>query len=451
MSESSENLQANRKEIGVAIVGCGTVGGATASILLNQQNRLSKCIDVPILLRAIVDVDFTHARELGLDESLFTENLDAVLSRDDVQIVAELIGGTDKAKEVVERALRAGKNVVTANKALLAHHGFELVKLARENSVCISFEASCAGAIPIISVLTEQLACDRIDAMYGIVNGTCNYILTAMSQQNRTYSEALAIAQQHGMAEADPSLDVMGHDSAHKLAILAALAFGQRIDLEKIYVEGINNLHPQDIQYGKELGYVIKLLAVAKRQGDALSLRVHPAFISTLHPLAWVSGPFNAVSIYAENAGHLMFYGRGAGVPATAAAVVGDIASIALGNAQRKFDKLRLWPDRNEPAKQLDIGTVRCRYYIRLQVEDRPGVFAQVARILGDRQISISSLLQHESAPGRTDGVPVVITTYDALEANVQAALAEINQLEVTKAPCVCIRMVAEHPEKINS
>lgn len=436
------------EEIGVAIVGCGTVGGATASILTRQGNRLSARIDAPIQLRAIVDVDFTHARRLGLDQSLFTDDLDAVLSRDDIQVVAELIGGTDQAKQVVERALRAGKNVVTANKALLAHHGLELLKIARQNGVCISFEASCAGAIPIISILTGQLACDRIDAVYGIVNGTCNYILTAMSEQNRTYTEALAVAQERGMAEADPSLDVMGHDSAHKLAILAALAFGERIDLEKIYVEGIDNLKPQDIQYGKELGYVIKLLAVARRQGDALSLRVHPAFISSLHPLAWVSGPFNAVSIYAENAGHLMLYGRGAGIPATAAAVIGDIASIALGDAQRRFNKLRIWPDRSEPADQLDIGTVRCRYYLRLQVEDRPGVFAQVARILGDRQISISSLLQHESAPGSTDGVPVVITTYEALEANVREALDEINRLEVTKAPCVCIRMIAEHPEQ---
>ena len=434
-------------ECGILLVGCGTVGGAAAEILTGKGRRAGERVTPRLVLRGIVDVDFTHAREIGLDESLFGEDLPAALARGDVQVVAELVGGMAGAKDIVSAALRAGKHVVTANKALLAHHGAELWRLARDKGVCIAFEASCAGAIPIISVLTGQLAADRIDAIYGIVNGTCNYILTAMTERGRTYADALAMAQQRGLAEADPTLDVAGIDSAHKLAILAALAAGRRIDLEKIYVEGIDQLQLQDIRYGRELGYVIKLLAIARRQEDALSLRVHPAFISTRHPLAWVSGPFNAISVYAANSGHTMYYGRGAGGAPTAAAVIGDIASVALGNAQRKFQSLDIWPDRCEPANQLDIDAVRSRYYLRMQLADTPGVLARIARVLGDRDISISSVLQHEPTGDARAGVPVVITTHGALEGNVRAALKEVDRLDTVKASSVCVRMVEEHAE----
>ncbi len=437
-----------REQIGVVVVGCGTVGGATAQILTLQADKLARRVGVAPALRAIVDVDFTHAKELGLDENLFCTDLDAAIEADDVQIVVELVGGTTVAKAIVERAIAAGKHVVTANKALLAHHGAELLAAARLRETVIAFEASCAGAIPIISALTGELACDRIDAMYGIVNGTCNYILTAMTEHDRTYAEALAVAQAGGLAEADPTLDVTGVDSAHKLTIMADLAFRRRTRFEKIYVEGIDQLEVQDINYGKELGYVVKLLAIARRQETGLSLRVHPAFISTRHPLAWVSGPFNAVSVYGENSGHTMYYGRGAGDRPTAAAVIGDIASVALGNAQRQFQTLNIWPDRREDADQLDIEAVRCRYYLRLQAEDHPGVFARIANILGDNDISISSLLQHEPLTETDESVPVVITTHEAMESNIRAAVDEMNHLDVIKQPCVCIHMVAEHPEQ---
>ncbi len=437
-----------RKEIGVVLVGCGTVGGATAQILTRQADKLAERVGIDLPLRAIVDVDFTHAKELGLDGKLFCTDLDAAIGRKDVQIVVELVGGTTIAKTIVERAIKAGKHVVTANKALLAHHGAELLAAARDRGAAIAFDASCAGAIPIISALTGELACDRIDAIYGIVNGTCNYILTAMTEHGRTYAEALSVAQARGLAEADPTLDVSGDDSAHKLTIMAALAFRRRIDLAKIYVEGIDRLEVRDIRYGRELGYVIKLLAIARRQENGLSLRVHPAFISTRHPLAWVSGPFNAVSVYGENSGHTMYYGRGAGAQPTAAAVIGDIASVAMGNAQRKFQTLEIWPDRCEQADQLDIEQVRCRYYLRLQAEDHPGVFSRIAQVLGGQDISISSVLQHEPQSETDESVPVVITTHEAPESNVRLALEEMNRLDVIKQPCVCIRMVAEHPEK---
>ena len=435
-------------ECNIALVGCGTVGGAVAQILTGQAEHLTERAGVSLRLRAIVDVDFTHARALNLDEQLFCGDLAEALSRHPVDVVVELIGGTTAARDVVTTALRAGKAVVTANKALLAHHGPELWALARRQETCIGFEASCGGAIPIIAALTDQLAADRVEALYGILNGTCNYILTAMTQHGQTYAEALADAQRRGLAEADPTLDVTGTDSAHKLTILASLAFARRIDLEKVYVEGIDQLQIQDVRYGQELGYVIKLLAIARRQPEGLSLRVHPAFISTRHPLARVSGAFNAVSVYADNSGHTMYYGRGAGGRPTAAAVVGDIVSIALGNTGRRFRQLDIWPDRCPPAEQLDIRSVRCRYYLRLQVADRPGVLGTIAKVLGDHDISISSVLQHEPRTGEdTRGVPVVITTAEALQADLDAALNIINNHPTVKAPCVCIRMVQEHPE----
>ncbi len=434
-------------ECGVLLVGCGTVGGATATGL--RDGGLADRIGVKLTLRGIVDLDFTHARALGLTAGLFIEDLKAALTRKDVQVVVELVGGTTAARQIVASALEAGKHVVTANKALLALHGVELWGLARRRGLCIAFEASCAGAIPIISALTGELAADRVEALYGIVNGTCNHILTAMTEQGRTYADALAEAQRRGLAEADPTLDVAGIDSAHKLAILAALAFGRRVDFGKIYVEGIDRLQLQDIRYGRELGYVIKLLAIARRQEEAISLRVHPAFISTRHPLAWVSGPFNAISVYAANSGHTMYYGRGAGGGPTSAAVIGDIASVALGNAQRNFASLGIWPDRSPPAEQLDVNAIRCRYYLRMQLADSPGVLAQIARILGERDISISSVLQHEPAGDvEAEGVPAVITTHAAMEGSVRAALKEVDRLDTVKASSICIRMVEEHSEQ---
>ena len=448
----------DRGECGIVVIGCGVVGGAVADALLRNAAHLAARVGRPLALRAVVDVNLDNARRLGLPEPLLSTDYKAAIARTDVEVVVELIGGAGIARQVVADALQAGKCVVTANKALLAKHGAELHALAREHASCIAFEASCAGAIPIIAALSEELACDRVEALYGIVNGTCNYILTAMTGQEQTYAQALAAAQKKGLAEADPTLDVSGQDSAHKLAILAALAFGVRVELDQVYVEGIDKLQLQDIRYGHELGYVVKLLAIARRQEEGLSLRVHPAFISKQHPLAWVSGPFNAVSVYAERSGHTMYYGRGAGGVPTSAAVIGDIAQVALGNAQRKFQAMGLWPDRSPAGSLLEIGRVRGRYYLRAQVEDLPGVLAQIARSLGDRDISISSVLQHEppdggepQTPARVGGpargVPVVVTTHPALEANIRAALDELSARKVVKMPAVCIRLVDEHEE----
>ena len=443
-------MQDKSSVLGVALVGCGTVGRGVALLLTRDAEILAGRIGPRLQLRYVVDVDFANAQRLGLDKKLFCKDLDKALSDPAVGAVVELVGGTTFAKSAIEKALRAGKHVVTANKALLAEHGPELYALARAHGVCMAFEGACAGGIPIIRALCDGLIANRIDAFYGIVNGTCNYILTSMTQQGKSYAQALAEAQKAGLAEADPTLDVAGIDSAHKLAILTSLAFGRKIDLEAIPTEGIDQLQLCDVNYGQELGYVVKLLAIAQRQEEGISLRVRPAFITKQHPLAWVSGPFNAISVYGHANGHTMYYGRGAGSLPTASAVVADLASVALGTAKLAFDQLLIWPDRAQPANQLPPSAIRSRYYIRVMGEDRPGVLAQIAAILARREISIASVLQHEPGSGEgSQGVPVVITTYRAPEGNVRQALAEVDALEVIKDRTVCIGIVDEHPEQI--
>jgi len=435
---------------GVAIVGCGTVGGEVATLLTRDSQVLRSRIGPVLQLRHVVDVNFEHATHLGIDPSLLLRDVGEALADKDVSVVCELVGGTTFAKDLILRAVAAGKHVVTANKALLAHHGPELWAAARKAGVCIAFEASCGGGIPIIRALYDGLIANRIDALYGIVNGTCNYILTSMALQGKSYADALCEAQSTGLAETDPTLDVAGIDSAHKLTILASLAFGRRVDFSSIPVEGIDALEGYDIQTGQELGYVMKLLAIAQRQGDGLSLRVRPVFISKEHPLAWVSGPFNAISVYGHATGHTMYYGRGAGGPPTASAVLADIVAVATGTIQRSFDQLNIWPDRSEKANHLPVEAVRSRYYLRMMAEDRPGVMGQITTILGRHGISISSVLQHEPKTQRNgeSAVPVIITIHQAAEGDVRKALAEVDALADIKGKSICIGIVDEHSER---
>jgi homoserine dehydrogenase len=439
------------KTTGVALVGCGVVGGGVASILSRDAALVQSRSGLKVQLRHVIDVNFDNARRMGLPAKLFSSDLDAALKDPRTGIVVELVGGTTFAREVIRRSLRAGKDVVTANKALLAHHGSELMALAHKRGRCLAFEASCGGGIPIIRALYDGLIANRIDAIYGIVNGTCNYILTSMTQCGQSYADALAAAQRDGLAEADPTLDVAGIDSAHKLAILASLAFGRRIQFDEIPTAGIDSLELCDIANGQELGYVVKLLAIAQRQEGGLSLRVRPVFISKEHPLAWVSGPFNAISVYGHATGHTMYYGRGAGAMPTASAVVADIVSVASGTFAGQFEQLRIWPDRCPKATQLPLEDVRSRFYLRVMALDRPGILAMVASALGRRGISISSLLQREPSghANGTKGVPVVITTYKARDGDLTDALAEVNSLKEVVAPTVCIAIVDEHPEEI--
>jgi len=368
--------------------------------------------------------------------------LNKLLNDKSIEIGVELIGGTGVAKDVQLKMLEAGKHVVTANKALLAEHGTELYRAAQKNGRCIAFEASCAGGIPIISAIRTGLTANHITAMYGIVNGTCNYILSNMSSKDEEFETVLAQAQQKGYAEANPTLDVSGGDSAHKLAILASIAFGYEITLDDIFVEGIEGISRDDLRYGAEMGYCLKLLAIGQRDDDnRISLRVHPSFIAKDNALARVDGPFNAVSIFGSAVGQLTFYGRGAGMMPTASAIVADIIDVALGNSATTFRQLNLRP-RSRTAPVIEkIDNLMSRAYIRVMCKDMPGVVAKWSKVLASHQISISGALQHEgTGPGNT--VPVVITTHPAKQKNIAAALKDMAKLDVIGAKPVCIRIV---------
>lgn len=436
----------------IAVVGCGTVGGSCAKLLIEDSSFLREKTGLSLEVKYVVDVNFGHAEKIGLPENLFETDLKKVLADDDVGIVVELIGGTTTAYDVFKEALSAQKHVVTANKALLAHHGSELFALARENGVSIGFEASCGGGIPIIRALLDGVVGNRIDALFGIVNGTCNYILTQMINEGQTYDAALADAQEDGLAEADPTLDVTGMDSAHKIAIMASLAFGKNVRLDDVTTEGIDTLELFDVKTGADLGYVVKLLAVAQNFENGINTRIMPVFISMEHPLAWISGPFNAVSVYGHAVGHTMYYGRGAGGSPTASAIISDIIQVAAGITQIQFDSLNVWPDKTEPARILPMEQIRNRYYIRVTVEDKPNVLSKISSILGGCGISISSVLQPEVSQDsdHETGVPVIITTHTAAFGDVRRALDEVDALEFVKAPSKCIHILDEHPERLS-
>jgi len=435
------------KTIKVALLGCGTVGGGVYRLLTEHAEDLRRRSGFTFEPVCVAVRDRTKPRSVSVPESLITEDPLSAARHPEADIVIETIGGTDVAFEAVMSALTAGKHVVTANKALLALRGTEIFSTARRHGVCLGFEASVAGGIPIIGALRKGLIANRIDAICGIVNGTCNYILTEMSQRDRPYAEALAEAQRLGYAEADPTLDVSGMDSAHKLAILASLAFGIQIDFSQITVEGIESLELSDIRAASELGYVAKLLAIGLREPDGINLRVHPAFVRVGHPLAAVSGSYNAVSVYGHAVGQILLYGRGAGAMPTASAIVSDLVDVALGNARRSFENLRIWPDLHEPVSLKPIEKIESRYYIRLMVYDRPGVMAAVTRVLGEHNISLSAVVQHETPEEQPDKnvVPVVVMTHRAVEGSVRAALQDIARLSVVMAKPVCVRVHEEY------
>ncbi len=430
------------KQVRVGLVGFGTVGCGVAKLILEEAERIAVKTGVRLELACVVDTDTESARPVKLPKGILTNDINRVLNDDTIQIGVELIGGTDAAKDIQLKMLKAGKDVVTANKALLAEHGNELYEAAHNNNRCIAFGASCAGGIPIVSSIRTGLTANNITAMYGIVNGTCNYILSEMTSKDEEFSEALAQAKTLGYAEADPTLDISGGDSAHKLAILASIAFGYEIKLDDIFVEGIEAISKDDIRYGGEMGYILKLLAIGQKDEEGrVSLRVHPSFIAKDSPLARVDGPFNAISIFGSAVGQIMYYGRGAGMMPTASAVVADIIDVAIGNSARTFRHLNLKP-RSEIGSLIEkIGNSISRFYIRVQAKDQPGVVSSYSKVLGDHQISISGALQHEGR-GPDDTVPVVITTHPTQEKNVTAALGELAELDVLSGKPVCIRIV---------
>lgn len=431
-----------RKHVKVGLIGFGTVGTGVAKLIYEKADDIAARTGVHLELARVVDVDTTTPRPVKLPEGVLTDDLDGLIGDDSISIGVELVGGTTVARDIQRRLLAAGKDVVTANKALLASHGGELFREARQRDRCIAFEASCAGGIPLILAIRTGLVANTITAMYGIVNGTCNYILSNMSTKDEEFAVALARAQQKGFAEADPTLDITGGDSAHKLAILASIAFGCEISLEDIFVQGIEHIAREDIRYGREMGYCLKLLAIALRNAEGkVSLRVHPSFIAADCSLARVSGSFNAISVFGSAVGETLYYGRGAGMMPTASAVVADLVDVALGNSQKVFEQLQLKPRREVESLVEKMDDSVSRFYIRIMAKDEPGVVARYGKVLGDHRISISGALQHEGR-GPDNTVPVVITTHPTQERNMAAALAELAQSDVFGGEPVCVRIV---------
>ena len=428
-------------EIRIGLLGLGTVGSGVVKLLNAHRRELEERAGCRLVLHPIADPDLTRPRE-GLDLTALPLVAEAaqVLADPSVQIVVELVGGLEPAKSLILRAIQTGKHVVTANKALLAHHGAEIFEEARARGVMLGFEAAVAGGIPLIRAVKDGLVANRILSIFGIVNGTSNYILSKMADEGREFASVLKEAQAKGYAEADPTLDVEGMDSAHKLQILATLAFRTWVNLKDIYTEGITAVTPQDIAYAAELGYRIKLLAIAKAGDDGLEVRVHPTMIPTGSPLAAVSGVFNAVFITGDAVGDLMFYGRGAGQMPTASAVWSDIVEIARRLAHGlPALSLELPTPAARPLPLRPIEEIRSAYYLRVMAMDRPGVLSQVAGVLGRHDISIASVIQKGRA---AEAVPVVMMTHEARERDMRQALAAIDKLrEVVVPPTMMIRV----------
>jgi homoserine dehydrogenase len=434
---------------GIALIGCGTVGSGVARLLLEQPARLAARAGRPLVLRRVVVRDPDKHRPVPLPRELVTTDLRQVLQDDSIQVAAELVGGVDFARRAVLDLLAAGKHVVTANKALLALHGDEVFDTARKHGRAVAFEASVAGGVPIIACLCQSMAANQVLALQGILNGTSNFILTAMTEHGQTYADALAEAQRRGYAEADPTLDVDGTDAAQKLAILAHIAFGATVPVAAIDRRGIAGLSDLDIRVAGELGYTIKLLAEAwldpgpsegpeGRQAGQLALHVSPVLLRHPAPLAQVRGAYNAIRVLGDAVGDTLYFGPGAGMMPTASSVVADLIDLAVGRAQRTFQTLRLWSGGSNGVALRPSGTVRTRFYLRCMVEDRPGVLAEVAHELARQQISISAVTQHEALDEEEGGtVPLVIMTHTAPTGNFRAAVAEIDRMGGVTAPSV--------------
>ncbi|HJZ58939.1 MAG TPA: homoserine dehydrogenase, partial [Gemmataceae bacterium] len=416
--------------LGIALVGCGTVGGGVAKILLQHKDRLAQRAGRPLALRKVVVRDPLKPRAIDIPKELLTTDPTAAINDPSVHVVAELIGGTTMAKKVVLDALAAGKHVVTANKALLAEAGTELFEAARKAERAVCFEAAVAGGVPIIRALAESLAANQVTAIQAILNGTSNFILTAMAERGMTYAAALAEAQRLGYAEADPTLDVDGSDAAHKLAILAQIAFGVAARPDEIERQGIDTLDAMDIRFADELGYTIKLLAEAWAEENQVALHVAPVLLRHTDLLAQVRGAYNAIAVYGDVVGETLYQGPGAGQMPTASSVLADLIDLAVGRAQRTFAAAKLWSPLGKGFAVEPAERVRSRFYLRLLVADRPGVLADVTRILADEQISISSVVQHEAAEeGEGNPVPLVIVTHYAETGRFKAAVGKINRL----------------------
>lgn len=421
-----------QKPFNIAIAGLGTVGGGTAKLLLQNAELLQERCGRRINIVSVLERNVKKKDELGLSTVKLANSVEELLATPDLDLVVELIGGSEGiSRTLVEAALKVGKHVVTANKALIAHHGIALARLAEASGAVLAFEGAVCGGMPIIKCMREGLIANRFKSVAGIFNGTCNFILTSMGEEHKDFSDALAEAQRIGYAEADPSFDVDGIDSAHKLAIVTSLAYGTIPDIDAVYVEGIRNIEVIDIEFADELGYTIKLLGIASDAGEGILQRVHPCMVSKLSPIGRVNGVYNGIVAEGGAVGDITMEGKGAGEFPTASSVVGDIADIARGARYKPFTIPAASLKKLPPASMADLKTA---YYLRLDVVDRPGVLAGITGIFRDEGISVGYMLQHTRKQGEV--APVIIITHETLERSMQNALKSIALLDtVAKQP----------------
>ena len=436
------------KEINIGLLGCGTVGTGVARILINNKDLIRARVGANLILKWVADLDVTTDRGLRFDDGVLTTDAFRVVEDPDIDIVVEMIGGQDVAKDLILKAINNRKHIVTANKALLASQGNTILKSAAAKGVDLAFEASAGGCMPIIKSLRESLVGNHIQSMIGILNGTCNFILSKITDDGSTFEVALSEAQAQGYAEADPKLDVEGFDTAHKLAILNALAYGMDINLNDIYIEGISKITPMDIAFAEQFGYRIKLLAISKNRGDTVEARVHPTMIPIDNLLSSVNGTVNAVTVSGDAVGNILLYGRGAGMMPTASAVVSDLVDLSRNLITGSSGRIPLLSYQTENIRKtavISIEEIFTHYYIRFAAMDRPRVLSKISGILGKYDISIRSAYQKGR---KTNGsVPLVMLTHTAKEASVAKALREITELDVVSDRPVLIRIEDENTE----
>jgi len=430
------------KDINIGLLGFGTIGTGVVKLLAGNGLLIEEKLGARLCLKRIADLDITTDRGVPVAAGVLSNSADAVLTDPDISVVVELIGGYEPARTFVLRAIENGKHVVTANKALLALHGREIYAAAARKGVEVLYEAAVGGGIPVLSAIRGNLAANNFFTVLGILNGTCNYILTRMTQDGADFAEVLKKAQELGYAEADPTFDIEGIDTAHKLSLLLSLCFGTRVEFKDIHTEGISSISSLDINFARDFGYKIKLLAIGKRDGERIEARVHPTMIPVNYPLADVDGPFNAIRLTGDFVGPVMLYGRGAGMDPTASAVVGDVMEISrniLAGIGRRTAPLGYLDERVRDLPIKPIGEIVSKYYIRFSVVDKPGVIARIAGELGKNGISIESMIQ--SARSVQESVPIVIMTHEAREMDIRNALAQIDSFDIVREKSNLIRI----------
>jgi len=430
------------KQIQIGLLGCGTVGTGVAKLLIENKDLLTARVGADLNLKWVADIDIETDRGVRFPEGVLTTDAQKVLTDPDIDMVIEMIGGDGIAKDFMLQAIKNGKHIVTANKALLAAHGNELFAAAARNGVDLAFEASVGGCMPTIKSVRESLVANHIKSMTGILNGTCNYILSKIEDEGISFQEALAEAQRQGYAEADPTLDVEGTDTAHKIAILAALAYGMEINLKDVYTEGISRITPLDIEFAGQFGYRIKLLAISKFQNQRVEARVHPTMMPFKNLLTSINGTVNAITVSGDAVGDILLYGRGAGMMPTASAVVSDIVDIArniLSATVRRIPPLSYQRESIRKIPVLPMDELVTHYYFRFAALDRPGVLSTISGILGKYNISLQSV--HQKGRKTNGSVPLVMLTHRAKEVDVKRALAEISDLNVVSDEPVLIRI----------